>query len=79
MRALTGAARHSGTDRAWVRIECADDLLTIAVRDAGSVSRTWVPGVGMSSMRERAAAVGGTVELTTNGEGSLLRALLPLG
>jgi len=62
-----------------VQIEREDDLLKVTVRDTGSVHGAWVPGVGLSSMRERTAEVGGTVQVTTNGEGSLVSTLLPLG
>jgi two-component system NarL family sensor kinase len=47
------------------------------VRDSGSAVGTWVPGVGLSSMRERAAEVGGTLQVTTSPQGALVRALLP--
>jgi signal transduction histidine kinase len=37
----------------------------------------WTPGVGISSMRERAAEVGGTLQITRDKTGSQVRALLP--
>jgi signal transduction histidine kinase len=77
--AVTNSARHSGTDRAWVQIERDGDLLGLTVRDEGAVHREWVAGVGLSSMRERAAEVGGTLEVTTDERGSRVTALLPLG
>ena len=77
--AVTNSARHSGTDRAWVQIERDGDLLGVIVRDQGAVHSKWVPGVGLSSMRERAAEVGGTLEVTTGAGGSLVTAQLPLG
>jgi signal transduction histidine kinase len=76
--AATNSARHSGTDQAWVQIEHRDGCLEVSVRDAGCTADSWVPGVGLSSMRERAAEVGGKIQVTTNQEGSLVRALLPL-
>ena len=76
--AVTNSARHSGTDRASVQIECDGDRLTIAVRDDGTSRGNWVPGVGIASMRERAAEVGGTLEIATDGRGSLVSAHLPL-
>ncbi len=56
----------------------ADALLLRLRADAGSTVGSWIPGVGLSSMRERAAEVGGTIQVTKNREGSLIRALLPL-
>ncbi len=76
--AVTNSARHSGTDRACVWIERHDDLLVVTVRDEGSAHGEWVPGVGLSSMRERAAEVGGTLEVATDGHGWLVTARLPL-
>jgi signal transduction histidine kinase len=76
--ATMNSARRSGTDQAWVQIEHRDGCLEVSVRDAGSAVNSWVPGVGLSSMRERAAEVGGKVQVTTDHEGSLVRALLPL-
>jgi signal transduction histidine kinase len=76
--AAMNSARHSGTDQAWVQVQHHDGYLEVCVRDAGSTVDSWVPGVGLSSMRERAAEVGGKIQVTTNQEGSLIRALLPL-
>ena len=77
--AVTNAAQHSGTDRAWVRIERGDDRLVLTVRDAGCSDGAWVPGVGLGSIRERAAEIGGTIDITSDSKGSQVRALLPLG
>ena len=76
--AVMNSARHSGTEQAWVQIRCQDGCLEVSVRDTGSTVGSWVRGVGLSSMRERAAEVGGTIQMTTNPEGSLVRALIPL-
>jgi two-component system NarL family sensor kinase len=78
MEAVTNSARHSGGDRAWLRLDHDCDQLIVSVRDTGSSSGEWTPGVGMASMRERAAEVGGHLEVSTNGHGSLVRASLPL-
>jgi len=76
--ATLNSARHSGTDRAWVQIEHRDSCLEVSVRDTGVAVDAWVPGVGLSSMKERAEEVGGKIRVTTDHEGSLVRALLPL-
>jgi signal transduction histidine kinase len=77
--AVNNSARHSGADEISLQISQLDDQLVVVVRDAGTSTGPWVPGVGLNSMRERAAEIGGTLEVTSNGNGSLVRALLPLG
>jgi signal transduction histidine kinase len=79
VEAVNNSARHSGAGEVFLDISQVDDQLEVIVRDAGTSTGPWVPGVGLNSMRERAAEIGGTVEVTSNGSGSLVRALLPLG
>jgi two-component system NarL family sensor kinase len=79
LEALTNAARHSGSDTADLRIGVLAGRLSVSVCDGGRNSRTWEPGVGISSMRERAAEVGGTLTVTGGDTGSRVEALLPLG
>ena len=76
--ALTNTARHSGSDTAVVRIEADPDCLRVEVRDAGATGPAWVPGVGMASMRERAAEVGGSLVAATTPGGGVVTARLPL-
>ena len=78
MEALTNVARHSGCDTASLRILVDDDRLHIAVRDAGANRKPWPQGVGLTSMRERAAEVGGTLTITPSDHGALVEASLPL-
>jgi signal transduction histidine kinase len=76
--ALTNAARHSGSDEADLRIGVDAGSLSVAIRDGGRNGRAWTPGVGVSSMRERAAEVGGTLTVSQGDGGSRVEALLPL-
>src|SRR4051794_9526636 len=75
--ALTNVARHSTSASASVRLEPASDGLHLEVTDHGS-SGAWRPGVGLSSMRERAAELGGTLEAGPGPSGGRVAALLPL-
>jgi two-component system, NarL family, sensor kinase len=77
--ALTNAARHSGSDIADLVIDVAGGRLSVRVRDGGRNGQPWTPGVGLSSMRERAAEVGGTLQVSHRDSGSCVEALLPLG
>jgi signal transduction histidine kinase len=78
--AFANALRHSAASRITVTGRRHDGLIEVAVVDNG-IGMPAKPraGVGMVSMRERAAEVGGTVEVTaTPGGGTTVRAALPL-
>jgi signal transduction histidine kinase len=76
--AVNNSARHSGADHVWVHIVHEHDRLTVTVRDTGSTDGAWLPGVGIASIRERAAELGGSIDIASNRDGSQVRALLPL-
>jgi PAS domain S-box-containing protein len=62
--ALTNARRHSGAKRVLVNLRIEGSDLVAEVSDDGrGFGPQTAPGVGFSSMRERAAAIGGTVEI----------------
>jgi signal transduction histidine kinase len=79
VEALTNAARHSGGDRAEVRLAADDGWLCVEVTDNGTTATAWQPGVGLTSMRERAELLGGTVVATAGAHGGSVAARLPLG
>lgn len=61
VEALTNAARHSGADGCKVRIEHGDGFLLVEVTDDGvGLPADLRTGVGISSIGERAAELGGT-------------------
>ena len=79
--AVSNVARHSGSDRAWVRLRCEGDLLNLEVEDhgkgldPGSSPR----GLGLVAMRERAELLGGVLEFLRPREGgTLVRLTVPL-
>jgi signal transduction histidine kinase len=83
LEALTNVARHAGAQTCWVRLALTDaltDALTIEVIDDGQgLPSQPQAGVGLSSMRERAAELGGTCVVSngpTGGAQVLVR--LPL-
>jgi len=76
--ALTNVARHSTSPTAVVRLRSAADGLHLEVTDRGGRNGTWRPGVGLASMRERAAEVGGTLDAGPGPDGGRVHALLPL-
>ena len=58
VEAAANSARHSGTTAADLTLSLDGDALVLLVRDNGSRS-PWVSGVGITSMRERVAELGG--------------------
>jgi signal transduction histidine kinase len=81
---LTNALKHAQSSTVTVRIENADSLVNIVVEDNGTGfdpdSEVGTEHVGMRLMMERAARVGGRVELDTKpGAGTRLKVVLPGG
>jgi signal transduction histidine kinase len=79
--ALTNVVRHAGAKRCTVEVCLDDTLLRLAVRDDGAgLPAGWRPGVGTSSMRERAAELGGTVTVQPgpDGRGTEVSAVIPV-
>jgi signal transduction histidine kinase len=78
--AITNALRHSGSTDVTVRLAARPRGVVLEVRDRGS---GFDPdhtsgGLGLDSMRERAASVGGTLAITsTEGNGTSVRLTVP--
>jgi two-component system NarL family sensor kinase len=75
--ALNNVVRHSSATSVHVSL-CQDDDLIVEVRDDGSAHGTWLPGVGITAMRERAAELGGSCDIGPSHRGGAVRARLPL-
>ncbi|SDE55251.1 sensor histidine kinase [Pseudonocardia oroxyli] len=76
---LTNVRRHAGATRATVRITAEPGALRILVEDDGRGAAGGPPGNGLAGMRERAAALGGTlVHGPAPGGGFRVEARLPL-
>ncbi len=92
--AITNVVRHSGARHADVRIGYGEGALTVQIDDDGrgvpppatapaTAAPSWssepLPGNGIRGMRERAAALGGTLEVGRAAAGGFsIRASLPL-
>jgi len=61
VEALTNVVRHAHATSAELILTANPDSLTIEVVDDGKTAGQWQPGTGITSMRERAALVGGTL------------------
>jgi signal transduction histidine kinase len=76
--ALANAVRHAGASTCVVGLERQNGRLFVWVRDDGSgIPVDARPGVGLTSMRERAEELGGTLEVV-GGAGTQVRAILPV-
>ncbi|MFG1944765.1 ATP-binding protein [Nonomuraea sp. NPDC048826] len=77
--ALTNARKHAAAARVTVRLERDNGLLRVTVADDGSGMPPDVrAGVGLGSMRERAAELGGTCAVRAReGGGTVVTATLP--
>jgi signal transduction histidine kinase len=81
--AMTNAARHSGARRIEVRLALVGRDLLLEVLDdgitgAGALAAGWSPGVGLISMRDRAAELGGSCQAGLGPGGGRVTASLPL-
>ncbi|KOU55043.1 histidine kinase [Streptomyces sp. MMG1533] len=78
---LTNAARHAGPAKVRVRLDYGSAELVIEVDDDGAAApgRPPTPGIGLTGMRERVTALGGTLHTGPRAEGGFsVRAKLPL-
>jgi PAS domain S-box-containing protein len=85
---LTNIHRHSESPTATIRIKAQGDQVMLEVQDRGkgippeklqrfaSIGRI---GVGFGGMRERLRQLGGTLEVQSDENGTLVSALLPVG
>ncbi|MFH1136109.1 MAG: PAS domain S-box protein [Pseudomonadota bacterium] len=85
--ALNNVAKHSGADKVVVRLTYSHPQLIMVISDNG---RGFDPnreptnavlgkaGIGLTSMRERAAFTGGVIDIrSSKGKGTVIRAALP--
>jgi two-component system NarL family sensor kinase len=78
IEALTNVARHTRCDAATVALDVHGSELVVVVTDAAGMTAQWHAGVGLSSMSERAAEVGGTLSAGSSPTGGRVEARLPL-
>jgi PAS domain S-box-containing protein len=82
---LTNIHRHSGSATATIRLHWEGDRLIVQVQDRGrgipiekqrEVIESGRGGVGFGGMRERLRQLGGTLEIQSDGNGTLVIAIL---
>jgi PAS domain S-box-containing protein len=88
---LTNVHRHSGSKTATMSLTRGRDAITLQVKDRGRGGRmgqetgmetpkaeSGVLGVGIAGMKERLRQLGGTLVVTTTGQGTTVIATVPL-
>lgn len=85
---LSNIHRHSGANKAQIRLARADGSVTLEVRDNGkgipaevlsnSRNRKQIVGVGILGMRERLSQLGGILEIDSNKSGTTVKAQVPV-
>ena len=78
--ALANLARHAAATRAWVEADCREGQLRVSVADDGIGGADVDRGTGLGGLRDRVAAVGGTLLVESPaGGGTTVRAAIPCG
>jgi signal transduction histidine kinase len=77
--ALTNVARHAYADNAWISLRREGSTIRLHVHDDGRGTPPLQEGNGLKGMRERFAALGGTLQFSKAAAGGLaLDLMLPL-
>lgn len=85
---LTNIHRHSESSTAHISIHQSDGKLLVQVRDGGKgipkdkqrlLMSSGRSGVGFAGMRERLRELGGTLDIQSEGNGTVIAATLPAG
>lgn len=75
--AITNTLKHSDARRLIVRLSAGPSLVRVEVADDGAGPVVFHEGHGLTGMRERVSALGGTLRLES-GDGFAVRAALPV-
>jgi signal transduction histidine kinase len=84
---LTNIHRHSGSSVAKIRVRQRDRDVLVDIEDKGKgippekiqeMASAGAPGVGIRGMRERLRQLGGTLDVHSNGNGTVIHVCLPI-
>jgi signal transduction histidine kinase len=76
--AVTNAVKHSGASQVMLSARCDDERLVLLVSDNGVGGATLGVGSGLTGLRDRVAAHGGALEISSpRGHGTTLTAVFP--
>lgn len=78
--ALTNVVKHAGASTATVELSASTDHLSVAVGDDGTGAHPETVGYGLTNLRDRVEALGGTLCVDAHpGTGTRVSAELPVG
>jgi signal transduction histidine kinase len=78
--AVANACKHAQADHVEIHIDQDGAALRMRVRDGGVGGAVTIPGGGLHGLTDRAAALGGTLDIDSPpGGGTTVRAVFPLG
>jgi PAS domain S-box-containing protein len=78
--ALTNASKHARASRVWVSLRVEDDMLVLAIRDDGVGGADASRGSGLTGLRDRIEALGGTIRIKSpSGAGTRIDVGIPIG
>ncbi|MGQ0680553.1 MAG: sensor histidine kinase [Actinomycetota bacterium] len=76
--AITNAARHSSSRHCRITLELGRDLILRVEDDGCGMPQAWSPGMGTTTMKERAEELGGQLTISSTESGTCVVARLPV-
>ncbi|TBX22049.1 hypothetical protein TK45_11290 [Bowmanella sp. JS7-9] len=74
---LTNTLRHSQASQMWLILTQTAEGLALTIKDDGHCPANWQEGNGLTGMRERVGAVGGTISFSGDAQGFVTQINLP--
>ena len=76
---LTNASRHASASHVWIAVEVADGTLRVSIRDDGLGGADARRGSGLTGLKDRIEAVGGTIRVESPpGSGTTIEVRIPI-
>lgn len=76
---LSNIRRHTPARKAWIGLSCADGTLLLSIRNENHAETDAAADFTPLSLTERAAALGGAVDVSRDADGTVVNVRLPIG